>query len=623
MRTGVPRVEGAPSGVIATDGGKSTVKEKIRTILWGFKIAWKIDKKMLLLWSALSVGLSILPAIALGYNRQVVSRISEFIVDGSGTFADVVPSIVALGVIMTLIGLSTRINADLIYMMMYDSYYLGMEELLMDSVQKIELTDLLKSELNDEYRYIVDRGGSLTDLMSGFCSIVGKVVSFTSLLIVAYASSKTIFAISLAYILGVFILNFSFTERVRWDGEQVRKDNRTASYFEKMPEAPGTAKEIRIYENTEDIVAQWKRSYANVARNEKNRQFAIELRNFISGIGFYVFLIVMMVFSISDVAKGNIKTDVFLMVYALCMSIYNAVSGTARSIMDFDYGLFALGRQRRFLDMAPFQDPKEEADKFDAPLDEDTVFDVRNLTFCYKEGIPAIDGISFSVKKGQVVALVGQNGSGKTTLVKLLLNMYRPHSGDLRFYGRSYDQYRRDFIRKKIGVFFQDFFLFHHSLWENVGYGGVESIGDLDKVSEAIRKGGAWKVLQKMPKGLETLLGKRVDKSGVELSGGERQRVGVARAHMNDREILIFDEPASMLDPLAEMEQFMQIRQKLSGRTAILISHRIGFARLADRIIMLDGGRIAETGTHDELIARAGLYAHFFYEQAQIGRAHV
>jgi ATP-binding cassette subfamily B protein len=291
--------------VRATNGGRSTVKEKLRTVFWGFKIAWKIDKKMLLLWSALSVGLSILPAIALGYNREVVSRITGFIVGGTGTFAGVVPSIVALGVIMTLIGLSTRINADLIYMMMYDSYYLGMEELLMDSVQKIELTDLLKSELNDEYRYIVDRGGSLTDLMSGFCSIVGKVVSFTSLLVVAYASSKTVFAISLAYIVGVFILNFSFTERVRWDGEQVRKDNRMASYFEKMPEAPGTAKEIRIYENTEDIVAQWKRSYASVARNEKNRQFAIELRNFISGIGFYVFLIVMMVFSISDVARSS------------------------------------------------------------------------------------------------------------------------------------------------------------------------------------------------------------------------------------------------------------------------------------------------------------------------------
>ena len=134
---------------------------------------------------------------------------------------------------------------------------------------------------------------------------------------------------------------------------------------------------------------------------------------------------------------------------------------------------------------------------------------------------------------------------------------------------------------------------------------------------EALRKGGAEKVAASLPKGLDTLLGKFQDKSGSELSGGEKQRVASARTHRADRDVLIFDEPASMLDPIAEMEQFLGIKNLLKGRTAILISHRVGFARMADKIIMLDGGKIAEMGSHEELMALNGRYAHFFNEQAQ------
>ena len=166
-------------------------------------------------------------------------------------------------------------------------------------------------------------------------------------------------------------------------------------------------------------------------------------------------------------------------------------------------------------------------------------------------------------------------------------------------------------------MFFQDFYLFHSSLRENIGVGAVEHMDNMDMIREALRKGGAEKVAANLPKGLDTLLGKFQDKSGSELSGGEKQRVASARTHMADRDVLIFDEPASMLDPIAEMEQFLGIKNLLKGRTAILISHRVGFARMADKIIMLDGGKIAEMGSHEELMALNGRYAHFFNEQAQ------
>jgi ATP-binding cassette subfamily B protein len=252
----------------------------------------------------------------------------------------------------------------------------------------------------------------------------------------------------------------------------------------------------------------------------------------------------------------------------------------------------------------------------DSPADEDMLYKVDNLTFSY-ENKPAIQDTSFSINKGEVIALVGPNGSGKSTLVKLLLDMYKPNGGSILLMGRPYDDYHRDYIRSKVNVFFQNFYLFHSPLRENVGVGAIEDMDDEPKLLEAIRKGGAEKLVANLPQGMDTLLGKFQDPSGTELSGGEKQRIASARTHMSNRDILIFDEPASMLDPIAEMEQFNNIRGMLGGRTAILISHRIGFARMADRIIMLDDGRIAETGTHDELMAKGGLYAHFFNEQAQ------
>jgi len=132
-----------------------------------------------------------------------------------------------------------------------------------------------------------------------------------------------------------------------------------------------------------------------------------------------------------------------------------------------------------------------------------------------------------------------------------------------------------------------------------------------------MQKGGADKLPSRFLKGLEQWLMRDVIKDGAILSGGEKQRIAVSRAHMSDKEILIFDEPAAALDPIAEMKQFAAIREKIEGRTAILISHRVGFARLADRIFVLDKGRMAESGTHEELINQKGIYAKFFQEQSQ------
>ena len=596
---------------------KGGIINKIKVAAWAFKTAWNIKKSPIIIWYGLSALIAVLPAISLHFNRESLAVISGFLAGEAYVFADVVPQIIFLGLFLTLVGLSARINGDLVYMMMYDTYYCGTQELVMDTIQRVEMKDILRKDINDVYNFCIIRAGSLIDLISGTCAIVSKLVSIVSLLVVAFTSSKLVFVISAVYIIGMFLLNFMFTEKTRSYEENKLENNRLADYFASLSDDRGIAKETRMYGNVETIVDTWKVPFTKVQDADKKRFLSTELRDFIGGAGFYVFLILIVGISLVGVAKGNTTPDIFLVLFTLCMNIYTAISGMARNIYTFDQGLYALEKQKRFFDNAPISPVEQQADGYDAALDEDIVFDVENVCFSYTDGKPVIKNLDLKIGKGEVIALVGQNGSGKSTLVKLLLDIYKPDSGTVKVFGREYKDYKRDYIRNRISVFFQDFYIFHQSLRMNVAAGNIKEINDTDKIRAAMKKGGSEKLIDKLADGLNTLLGKFIDKNGIELSGGEKQRVGVSRTHMSDRDVLIFDEPASMLDPIAEQEQFAQIKNMLGGRTAILISHRIGFARMADKVIMMSNGEIAEQGTHDELMALDGLYAGFFREQAQ------
>jgi ATP-binding cassette subfamily B protein len=593
------------------------MKNKLKATRWGIQLAWKINKRMLLLWTILRVIIAVLPAVALLYYQSVVAQLSTYLSAGTGGFSDIIPVVIMLGVILTISGLSTRLNDDLLYMVMFDAYYLGLEEVMMDSAQRIRLNELLKKEVNDDYFGAISRVGSLTDLVSSGCVLIAKMVSILALMIVAFQTSVFLFFITLIYVLGVLWLNFHLSDRVRVVWKDMRDCLRRADYFEKLPQSGDTAKEVRIYSSSEQVKDDWEEAYKKVEDMEKRRTAGMAKLTFWSKAGFYVFMSGMIGYGIFAVEQGHMQAAVLLMIYTLCLNIAEAVSGIPKSYQRMDYGLYGLDLQRRFFEFTPATDPKEEAKKTEEPLDESVCFEMKNLCFSYNDTTPVIKNVNLKIKKGDTVALVGANGSGKTTLIKLMLGLYLPTAGDIKFMGRNYTDYKNGFISKKIGSFFQDFYLFHLTIGENVGIGSIGVIDKVDQIKKAMEKGGSFKLLDKLKMGLDQRLGKQVYKDGVILSGGEGQRVAVSRTHMSDKDILIFDEPASMLDPIAEMEQFSYIKEKIQERTAILVSHRIGFARLADRILVLDKGQIIEDGNHEELLERNGMYARLFQEQAQ------
>lgn len=591
------------------------IVDNFLSIGWAIKMALQINAGIFLGWGLFSVLLSVLPSIALSFNKQTVSILSDFLLSGEGTFGDVLPSILILGLILTVVGVSKRINGNFLYFVMYDAYYFGLEEYMMEVVKRIEIKTLMDKKYRDQHWSVMGRCGALADFMSSGTVFLSQMVGAVSLLVVAFQTSPVIFAIATLYIAAVLILNFFAADKIRWDGLRYNEASRLANYYQDSVMSPGTAKELRVYRLGQETMSKWEKAYDGVEKIDKKYVRIRQLVAFISGVGFYVFMACMMAYCIYRVADGGMSVDVFLMLYAMGESISGVTQALSTSFQEADRGLYFLDLQRKFVKAVPKTAEGEEAGF--QPAEENTVFQADSLCFSYDDENEILHNLSFEVKKGETIALVGMNGSGKTTLVKLLIGLFVPTKGSLKFFGKPYNPQTRGALIQKVGMFFQDFYIFHASLGDNVGFGDVTHLNDTDRILHAMQKGGADKLLSKLPRGLEQWLLRTVKKDGAMLSGGEKQRVAVARAYMSDKEVLIFDEPAAALDPIAEMKQFQAIREKIEGRTAILISHRVGFARLADRILVLDQGRLAESGTHEKLMARNGVYARFFHEQAQ------
>jgi len=435
--------------------------------------------------------------------------------------------------------------------------------------------------------------------------VLGLLISFNPLMVVVLLA---------AALPGIFV-KMRFSHRLYDWAQRQTKNQRVARYFNTLLTGVEFAKEIRLFGLGDTFLERFREVRARVRTDKLGliaRRSAWEtLAQVAAAIAVFA--------SFAWIARETLAGTVTLGGMIMYFGAFQRAQDFFRDLLGGIAGLYEdnlfLSDFETFLRLESAVPEPAKPLPFPRLIREGIVFE--NVSFRYPGSERTVlHDVSFEIRPGEHVALVGENGSGKTTLTKLLCRFYEPDGGTIRIGGIPLAELSTDELRRELGVIFQDYARYHLTLRENIWLGDVRQPPTGGGIEAAARRTGADEVAAQLPRGYDTELGRQLSE-GSELSLGQWQKVALARAFLRDSQIIVLDEPTASLDPRSEAELFERFHELAAGRTAILISHRLSTVRMADRIVVLENGRIVEAGPHDDLIGQGGRYSELFELQAR------
>lgn len=471
------------------------------------------------------------------------------------------------------------------------------------------------NERQSSFEAVSNNNNGIEGIWHRFFDLSGKVVSIILLaVVISLFNPLIVLVLVLSVAVSVFVLQkvSVFRHDMRADISQAYR--RVSRLYETSSDF-SYGKDIRLFDLRGRISDLFRREiafYKDVVTRIVNKEFSLSLYSALASVFAELIMYGLLVYGIIN---GRLTIADFSM-YLVAVSLFNAKLREAATDIGFvrDQILYVE-------DMYEFLDTNLITENSDKPFSADAPvrIEFENVSFKY----PGTDryvlrNLNLTIEPSEKLALVGVNGSGKTTLVKLLCGLYRPTEGRILINGTDYLDMKLSDLQNLIAMVSQDVQPLAFSVAENVA---ASEIVDRERVEDCLRQVGLWDKVESLPRGMDTTVLKVLDENGVVFSGGENQKLMIARAlYKPGTQMMIMDEPTASLDALAEEKIYREMNEIMQGKTSIFISHRIASTRFCDRIVLLDGGNIAQSGTHEELMAEGGLYREMFETQAKYYR---
>ena len=589
---------------------KLSLKETLKNDWYAIRLGASISKSMVIhsffMWL---VGYAEWVFFDGVFMRKIVDALDQ----GVG-FRPIFTFILISGLVFCAIAVYENYVDNVVYPLQTNRLYYGIYKKLYDKAKNIELKCYEDSDFYNRYTMAMD--GAEVKIAAIIRAFFGVVIGAISTGVV-FGLMFEIDHYAVLFIISPLIGNFLFGnlknkyEFKRY--EEQAPNEKVLNYVSRMMYLPDGAKEIRL----SNVFSLMKKQYREATK--QNVRVAVKYAFANASLNFWritftftvIFEGVLLYAIYRNQVTGSISLAELTIMTSLMVAMTWILIRLFENVMEIMKNGIFINNLRGFLE---YEEEIPQDQDGELPDGEFESLEFRNVSFSYKEE-QTIRNLSFVIRKGQKIALVGHNGAGKTTIIKLLLRLYDPTSGVILYNGKDIREYNLKAYRELFATTFQDFQMFGMTIKENVLMGRHYD-NEEEQVISALKKAGVYEKVMTLKDGIHTMMTKEFDADGAVLSGGETQKIAVARTFVKEAVMKIFDEPSSALDPIAEFELFQNIMKEGEDHTMLFISHRLSSVKNCDKVFMLEKGHLIEEGTHQELLTANGSYAQMYKKQA-------